>query len=181
MHVYCTKFVSTNESRAWFVRTNPIEVIWIKKKKRKNVTLCQRPTLSGSLEKWQRLQYCNFHEYQYIFAVSRWDHPYVYTLLKWLMICNLLQQAVEGSSGFQSYKQMFKFWDSNHFTTVQGSERVPLSLLVFIKVTQTWPIFWSWKLRSLSFPDMFWQQLLYSQNIQLSPNISPLHISQCHS
>ena len=59
----------------------------------------------GYLEKkvdWNQKN--NLEGFQYIFAVSRWDHPYVYTLLKLLMICNLLQQAVEGSSGFQSYK-----------------------------------------------------------------------------
>ena len=50
MHLYYGKFVSTNEGRAWFVRTNLIEVPW-KKKERKNVALCQRPTLSGPLEK----------------------------------------------------------------------------------------------------------------------------------
>ena len=27
-------------------------------------------------KKWQRLQYCNFHQYQHIFAVARWNHPY---------------------------------------------------------------------------------------------------------
>ena len=35
VHVYCSQFVLTNESRAWFVRANPIEVPWIWKKKRK--------------------------------------------------------------------------------------------------------------------------------------------------
>ena len=50
VHVYCTKFVSTNESRAWFVRTNPIEVPW-RKRRNLNVALCQRPTSSGPLEK----------------------------------------------------------------------------------------------------------------------------------
>ena len=28
-------------------------------------------------KKWQRLQYCNFHQCQHIFAVARWNHPYV--------------------------------------------------------------------------------------------------------
>ena len=28
-------------------------------------------------KKWQRLQYCNFYQYQHIFAVARWNHPYV--------------------------------------------------------------------------------------------------------
>ena len=27
-------------------------------------------------KKWMRLQYCNFHQYQHIFAVARWNHPY---------------------------------------------------------------------------------------------------------
>ena len=27
-------------------------------------------------KKWQGLQYCNFHQYQHIFAVARWNHPY---------------------------------------------------------------------------------------------------------
>ena len=53
MHLYYAKFVSTNESRAWFVRTNPIEVPWRRRRKKKiNVALCQRPTSSGPLEKY---------------------------------------------------------------------------------------------------------------------------------
>ena len=31
-------------------------------------------------EKWTRLQYCNFQQYQHIFAVAGWNHPYVQTL-----------------------------------------------------------------------------------------------------
>ena len=27
-------------------------------------------------KKWQRLQYFNFHQYQHIFAVARWNHLY---------------------------------------------------------------------------------------------------------
>ena len=34
MNAYCTRFVSTNESRAWFVIANPIEVPWIKREKK---------------------------------------------------------------------------------------------------------------------------------------------------
>ena len=60
MHLYYAKFVSTNESRAWFVRTNPIEVPWRRRRRRRrkkkiNVALCQRPTSSGPLEKWGRI------------------------------------------------------------------------------------------------------------------------------
>ena len=29
-------------------------------------------------KKWQRLQYCNFHQCQHIFAVARCNHPYMY-------------------------------------------------------------------------------------------------------
>ena len=32
-------------------------------------------------KKWQRLQYCNFHQYQHIFAVAGWNHPYGKALL----------------------------------------------------------------------------------------------------
>ena len=28
-------------------------------------------------KKWHRLQYCNFNQCQHIFAVARWNHPYV--------------------------------------------------------------------------------------------------------
>ena len=31
-------------------------------------------------KKWQRLQYCYFHQYQQIFAVARWNHPYMWLL-----------------------------------------------------------------------------------------------------
>ena len=27
--------------------------------------------------KWQGLQYCNFHQYQHIFTVAGWNHPYI--------------------------------------------------------------------------------------------------------
>ena len=54
MHLYYVKFVSTNESRAWFVTANPIEVPW-RKKKNLNVALCQRPTSSGPLEKFDAI------------------------------------------------------------------------------------------------------------------------------
>ena len=30
-------------------------------------------------KKWTRLQYCNFLQYQHIFAVARWNHPYART------------------------------------------------------------------------------------------------------
>ena len=47
LHVYRTQFVSTNERRAAFALTNPIEVLgrW------RNVDLWQRPTTSGPLQK----------------------------------------------------------------------------------------------------------------------------------
>merc|ERR1711954_145040 len=51
MNVYCTRFVSTNESRAVFVWTNPIEVPWRKKKrKRKKKEEKCGPLLTGRLD-----------------------------------------------------------------------------------------------------------------------------------
>ena len=41
-------------------------------------------------KKWQRLQYCNFHQCQHIFAVARWNHPNDVALLgSWVVFENL--------------------------------------------------------------------------------------------
>ena len=36
-------------------------------------------------KKWQRLQYCNFHQFQHIFAVARWNHPYDKYSMQWYL------------------------------------------------------------------------------------------------
>ena len=51
-NVYCTRFVSTNESRAWFVGTNPIEVPW---KILKMWSFADGPSRRGPSEKYDDL------------------------------------------------------------------------------------------------------------------------------
>ena len=56
-------------------------------------------------KKWQRLQYCNFHQYQHIFAVAKWNHPYAIFFFLFYPVCIFITMAI---LSFRNFLHFFR-------------------------------------------------------------------------